>query len=488
VLYRQRFRDGPLGDGYDVVVCRQCGAGFAEGIPSQEELDRYYAGQSKYTYDHAGGAESPYDFKRFESIADQVIPFLPSREVRILDVGCATGGLLSVFKQRGFGNVLGVDPSPACVPAARRLHGVEVSTATLAQLAGWQESFDLILLVGVLEHLRDVQPAVRTVAGRLKAGGLLYCAQPDVTAFADCVNAPYQQFSVEHVNFFSEASLSRLMAACALAPRRTWRWMMEWREGVTDSVVSGIYSLSPSFPHSLTPSHPSAEVPSSKFQVSRIRPSPTVVPQVSSSRPSAEVPSSKFQVPRSQPSPTADPQIGSSVPSAEVPSPIPLRRGFGGQEFQVPRSNPPLSTFHLSPSAFRRPPSLTPSFPDDPPDRETEPALQRYLAKCGQEDLKLATAIEQLVSSQEPVFIWGVGTLTRRLLESTRLSEANIVAFVDSNPGMQGRRLAGRDILSPAQIAGRRETIVVCSKAFEREIIETIRNQLRLPNQVITLA
>ncbi len=409
VLHRQRFRDGPLGDGYDVVVCRQCGAGFAEGIPSQEELDRYYAGQSKYTYDHAGGAESPYDFKRFETIADQLIPFLSSREVRILDVGCATGGLLSVFKQRGFGNVLGIDPSPACAPAARRLHGVEVRTATLAQLAGWQETFDLILLVGVLEHLRDVQPAVRTVAGRLKPGGLLYCAQPDVTAFADCVNAPYQQFSVEHVNFFSETSLNRLMAACGLAPRQTWRWMMEWREGVTDSVVSGIYAV---------------------------------------------------------------------PPSVEVPGSIPLRRGFGGQESQVPRSQP-------SPTVVPQISSSVP--PPAPPDRETEPALQRYLAKCGVEDLKLTTAIEQLVSSREPVLVWGAGTLTRRLLESTRLAEANIVAFVDSNPGIQGRRLAGRDILSPAQIAGRREIIVVCSKAFEREIVETIRNQLKLPNQVITL-
>ena len=467
VLHRQRFRDGPLGDGYDVVVCRQCGAGFAEGIPSQEELDRYYAEQSKYTYDHAEGAESPYDFKRFETIADQLIPFLPSRETRILDVGCATGGLLSIFKQRGFGNVLGVDPSPACAQAARRLHGMEVRTATLAQLAGWQESFDLILLVGVLEHLRDVQPAVRTVAGRLKAGGLLYCAQPDVTAFADCVNAPYQQFSVEHVNFFSEASLNRLMAACGLAPRQTWRWMMEWREGVTDSVVSGIYSLSPSLPHSLTPSLPSGEVPGS-IPLRR------------------GFGGQEFQVPRSQPSPTVVPQVSSSVPSAEVPSSIPLRRGFGGQESQVPRSRPSPTVVPQIGSSVpsAEAPSLSPLLQVD---HATAPALQRYLAKCGVEDLKLTTAIEQLVSSQEPVFIWGAGTLTRRLLESTRLAEANIVAFVDSNPGLQGRRLAGQDILSPAQITSRRETIVVCSKAFEREIVETIRNQLKLPNQVITL-
>ena len=419
VLYRQRFLDGPLGDGYDVVVCRQCGAGFAEGIPTQAELDRYYAGQSKYTYDHAGGAESPYDFKRFEIIADQVIPFLPSREVRILDVGCATGGLLSVFKQRGYGNVLGVDPSPACAPAARRLHGVEVRTATLAQLAGWQERFDLILLVGVLEHLRDAQPAVRTVAGRLKPGGLLYCAQPDVTAFADCVNAPYQQFSVEHVNFFSEASLNRLMAACGLAPQQTWRWMMEWREGVTDSVVSGIYA---------------------------------------------------------------------APPSAEVPGSIPLRRGFGGQESQVPRIRPSptvVPQISSSVSAAEAPSlSLSPSLQVD---HATAPALERYLALCREQDGKLYAIIERLVRSQEPILVWGGGTLTRRLLASTRLAEANIVAFVDSNPGVQGRRLADRDTLSPAQIGGRRETIVVCSKAFEREIVRMIRDRLHLANPVILL-
>jgi len=192
VLHRQRFLEGPLGDGYDVVVCQACGAGFADGIPAQEELDRYYAEQSKYTYHHAGGAESPYDLKRFDAIVEQVTPHLPSRDVRILDVGCATGGLLSVFKQRGFANLLGADPSPACAEAARRLHGVEVRVVTLAQLAGWHERFDLVLMVGVLEHLREVQPAVRAVVDRLNPRGLFYGAVPDVEGLAVCRNAPYQ--------------------------------------------------------------------------------------------------------------------------------------------------------------------------------------------------------------------------------------------------------------------------------------------------------
>jgi len=391
VLHRQHFFDGPLGNGYDVVVCKKCGAGFADGIPSQPSLDRYYAKQSKYEYSQSGGEESPYDFKRFEAIADQVIPLLKSGSARVLDVGCATGGLLSVFKKRGFENLLGLDPSPACAKAARRLHGVEVRSTTLAQMPGWQERFDLVLVVGVLEHLRNVQPAMRTIANLLRDDGLLYCAQPDVTTFADCVNAPYQQFSVEHINFFSEQSLSRLIATSGLAPRRTWHWMIEWREGITDSVVSGIYS---------------------------------------------------------------------SLVTADLPEPkFPSRQSStGNSEFAV---------------AY---------------DYQTESSLKRYLELCRKGDEKLIAVVDCLVASQEPILIWGAGTLTRRLLSSTRLPEANIVAFVDSDPGVQGRRLAGREILSPMQIGANVETIVVGSKAFKQEIIAIIRDQLTLTNKVIFLA
>jgi SAM-dependent methyltransferase len=378
VLHRQRFLDGPLGDGYDVVVCRECGAGFADGIPSQQELDTYYAERSKYTYDQAGGAESPYDFRRFELIADQVVPFLPSRQARILDIGCATGGLLAVLQKRGFTHGLGADPSPACAAAARRLHGVEVRESTLAQLAGWTDQFDLILLVGVLEHLREVHPALEIVRRLLAPGGLLYCAQPDVAAFSECVNAPYQQFSVEHVNFFSESSLNRLLARSGLGPRRTWHWLVEWREGVTDSVVSGIYGADP------TPVGPAR-----------------------------------------------------------------------------------------SPNAI---------------DGETGPALEQYLDRCRSGEAALLSAVNRLAQSQEPVLIWGAGTLTRRLLASTPLAEANVVAFVDSDPGVHWRRLAGREVLSPSQIVGRREAIVICSKAFEHEIRRMVREELRLPNPLILLA
>jgi len=54
LLHRQCFAQldgGGLLDGYDVVVCRQCGFAFADGIPGQEFFDTYYHGVALETPD-----------------------------------------------------------------------------------------------------------------------------------------------------------------------------------------------------------------------------------------------------------------------------------------------------------------------------------------------------------------------------------------------------------------------------------------------------
>ncbi len=373
-LHCQQFVAGPLGPGYDVVVCGRCGAGFADGIPEQEELDHYYAEQSKYEYGHSGGAESPYDLRRFEAIAQQVDPYLPSRSASILDVGCATGGLLSRFKDIGFTHLMGADPSADCVASVQTLHGICAVRAAIGELDVWSERFDLILLVGVLEHLREVGQAVSTVRRLLKPEGMLYCAQPDVESFCACTREPYQQFSTEHVNFFSRRTLDNLFATAGMEPVHGWRWMVEWREGVTDSVVSGLY----------------------------------------------------------------------------------------------------------------RPTSRKLSWERDP---TTEPALRAYLVQSGErEAAELQPRLEAIVRNGSPILVWGAGTLTRRLLATTMLARANIVGFVDSNPHLRGAQLEGRPILGPEEIAGRTEAILIGSFAFEKEIIDQIRNRLGMKNRLISLS
>jgi SAM-dependent methyltransferase len=221
VLYEQRFApfsEGSALDGYDVALCDACGAGFAQGVPPQADLDAYYRDMSKYENPERGGSSSSVDISRFRAIAAMIAPFVPAPDARILEVGCATGGLLHEMRMAGFNRVTGLDPSPACALQARALHGVDVLTGTLTEPPGELGVFDLVILLGVLEHLRDTEPALKSVRALLAPRGRMFVEVPDVAGFVRFLDAPFQQFSLEHLIFFSEVSLANLLGAHGFSP------------------------------------------------------------------------------------------------------------------------------------------------------------------------------------------------------------------------------------------------------------------------------
>ncbi len=62
---------------------------------------------------------------------------------------------------------------------------------------------------------------------------------------------------------------------------------------------------------------------------------------------------------------------------------------------------------------------------------------------------RIHETVLELIASQRPLVVWGVGTHTQRLLATGGLAEANIVAFVDSNPNYLGKKLNNIPILAP---------------------------------------
>ena len=81
--------------------------------------DRYYADLSKYSDSTTGtgAGQQAWDRDRLRDTAAFIASAVGDRERRILDVGCANGGLLAELSALGFSALYGVDPSPACVAA-----------------------------------------------------------------------------------------------------------------------------------------------------------------------------------------------------------------------------------------------------------------------------------------------------------------------------------------------------------------------------------
>ena len=223
--------------GYDVVQCMRCGAFYADNIGETMPLMHYYEMMSKYETEAFSVSQ--------EALAEYAfaIGFLRGHiapEQSIIDIGCGNGAMLHMLQEQGFRHLTGLEPSEKNCRGITERWGIRAVAGALGEdippLVG--ETFDVVLMEGVLEHLLDVQGNVRDALAYLKKDGALYLNVPDLAAFPDCHDL-YQQFSVEHVNFFSLPSMQNLMGAfgmtCVAYDRNGYGVFTLWRhasEGV----------------------------------------------------------------------------------------------------------------------------------------------------------------------------------------------------------------------------------------------------------------
>ena len=215
LLHHQRFllpNGNPLPAEYDVVWSPRAGFAYADTTADQATYDRYYADFSKYEDNttSTGGAETGSDAARLADAAGDIARIIPDREVGILDMGCANGGLLMALQRLGYRSLMGVDPSRACVNAVRSKPGLCAEVGGLFDLPALPQAFDFIILSHVLEHVCDLRGAVQVLHASLADKGIVYCEVPDATRYREFVFAPFQDFNTEHINHFSQISLENL--------------------------------------------------------------------------------------------------------------------------------------------------------------------------------------------------------------------------------------------------------------------------------------
>jgi len=102
----------------------------------------------------------------------------PPAGARILDAGCGTGGNLAMLGQ--FGRVTGVEPDETALAFARgRGTSADLVKGMLPDALPFDDAtFDLAVLLDVLEHIDDDGAALRRVAAVLKLGGCLLLTVP----------------------------------------------------------------------------------------------------------------------------------------------------------------------------------------------------------------------------------------------------------------------------------------------------------------------
>ena len=96
---------------------------------------------------------------------------------RMLDVGCGDGSIVKLAQDLGW-DAEGVDFDPQAVDAARR-KGLSVRTGSLSHQHYPEDSFDLVLMSHVIEHVHDPLATLAEIRRILRAGGTLVLTTPN---------------------------------------------------------------------------------------------------------------------------------------------------------------------------------------------------------------------------------------------------------------------------------------------------------------------
>jgi 2-polyprenyl-3-methyl-5-hydroxy-6-metoxy-1,4-benzoquinol methylase len=111
------------------------------------------------------------------SLVQRFIRSAPNRRLRICELGCGTGGNLAAVADKH--DVVGVECSPRALAYARQTLGDRVRYGRLPhEIDLPPESFDVVLMTDVLEHVEDDVASAKTALELLRPGGIVVATVP----------------------------------------------------------------------------------------------------------------------------------------------------------------------------------------------------------------------------------------------------------------------------------------------------------------------
>jgi SAM-dependent methyltransferase len=193
----------------DLLSCVECGTVQQPELPAGTQLHELYRDMS----DDAYLVEETGRRATAASLLDLIGEHVSSG--RLLDVGCGHGLLLDEARRRGF-DVVGLELSRSAALHARQALGLDVREVPLEEFDTW-DSFDVVVLADVIEHLDDPVGAVERCARLLRPGGALCVVTPDPSSItARMAGTRWWGYLPAHTCLLPRATLHELLGAQGL--------------------------------------------------------------------------------------------------------------------------------------------------------------------------------------------------------------------------------------------------------------------------------
>ena len=186
-----------------LVKCKKCGVICINPQPSYKELEKHYSSDKYYSlksvdkssrktklklflydlYFNSEGKNRNYLFKLvFLPIKFMIRGTIIKKGKKLLDVGSGSGQFLYEMKRKGL-EVYGIEPGEFDKENAKK-EKLNIKQTTLKNAKFKDETFDIVTMNHVLEHVNNPKETLKEIHRILKKNGLFIVAVPNYNSLA----------------------------------------------------------------------------------------------------------------------------------------------------------------------------------------------------------------------------------------------------------------------------------------------------------------
>jgi 2-polyprenyl-3-methyl-5-hydroxy-6-metoxy-1,4-benzoquinol methylase len=202
---------------FEIWQCSDCTLRFTQNIPDEKNIGKYYqsAGYISHSNTSKGLINKLYHSVRSITLKSKrklVEKSSAKKKGNLLDIGAGTGAFASTMKKAGW-NVTALEPDATARANAKKDFFVELMPSE--NLFNLQpNTFDVITLWHVLEHVHELHKYLETFFSLLTDGGILIIAVPNYTSYdAKTYSDNWAAYDVpRHLYHFSPGSMHQLLS------------------------------------------------------------------------------------------------------------------------------------------------------------------------------------------------------------------------------------------------------------------------------------
>ena len=200
-------------EAFEIHECLKCGLLFTEPRPKPEEIGKYYQSEEYYSHQENKKGFVPRIYEAVKSVNLKKKYKMATKGLepgRMLEIGCGAGDFLHTMEKHGW-TCTGIEPSESAKEiATKKVKAKLLNPQEIDKLE--DESFDLITMWHVLEHVDNLKEEIKQLQRLVKKGGRLVLALPNFkSADAQYYKEYWAAYDVpRHLNHFCRESINNI--------------------------------------------------------------------------------------------------------------------------------------------------------------------------------------------------------------------------------------------------------------------------------------